>query len=386
LIAATLTGDFEKLDKIEFDRIKIILKPSSGTKKPSIEVIKSKKLDVPFYDIAYELRRSQKDPPLKFDLDALEQERFYRGAPPRTLRERMIRDHFLDVRRQLEEFVNVSWLSVHRQNEESQTIEERKSIPPIDQKLLSLNNALVKHFSSLSRKFSDNIIEFQKRTLLSVITSERTEALFAFSDRIDVDREKKALAGIFEVLGVEEKHYAQKIRSHFDKFNQAIKSREQNHGKISIDQFAAIYNTWRSHSLVQDYEALQMKKIEIFRSRDIFLEVLNNLLGGRKSVSLSERSELVFETKSGKRIPLNELSSGEKQLLIILGEALLQQEMSVIYIADEPELSLHLNWQEALTSSIAKLNHNAQIIFATHSPDIVAGLSDKIINMEDVVQ
>ena len=103
-------------------------------------------------------------------------------------------------------------------------------------------------------------------------------------------------------------------------------------------------------------------------------------------MSLSERNELSFETRNKKQIPIEELSSGEKQLLIILGEALLQQEKAVVYIADEPELSLHVSWQETLTDSISKLNPNAQIIFATHSPDIVSSHSDKIINMENVIK
>ena len=87
-----------------------------------------------------------------------------------------------------------------------------------------------------------------------------------------------------------------------------------------------------------------------------------------------------------KPIEIEALSSGEKQLLIILGQALLQDLTPVIFIADEPELSLHVEWQEKLTPSIAELNPNAQIVFATHSPDIVGAYSHRIINMEDVAK
>lgn len=380
LVAATLTGDFEKLDKIEFEKIKIILKPKSGAKKPSIEVKKLKRQDSPFYDITYEFRTSQSEKPLVYGFDAIEQERFFRGMPPRMLRDRMIKDHFVDVKRQLEDFVNVSWLSIHRMNDENSPSEDRKAMPPIDQKLNSLNNTLVRHLSSLSRKYSDNISEFQKKTLLSVLTPEKGNVLQAFFQKIDIENEKKALTGIFETLGVDEKQYAQKIKNHFDKFSSAMKTSQEG-ASYTIEQFAALYNTWRSHSLVLDYEDLQRKKAEIFESRDNFLEVLNELFGGRKTVKISERNELIFETAKNKEILINELSSGEKQLLIILGETLLQQGMPFVFIADEPELSLHLSWQEALTTSISRLNANAQIIFATHSPDIVAQHQDKIIDM-----
>lgn len=66
-------------------------------------------------------------------------------------------------------------------------------------------------------------------------------------------------------------------------------------------------------------------------------------------------------------------------------EALLQRGAPIVYLADEPELSLHIGWQEKLVSSVAKLNPRAQLIFATHSPDIVGRYQDKIIDMTNWV-
>ncbi|MNJ81122.1 hypothetical protein D3C77_797770 [compost metagenome] len=68
-----------------------------------------------------------------------------------------------------------------------------------------------------------------------------------------------------------------------------------------------------------------------------------------------------------------------------MGEAVLQNSEPCIYIADEPELSLHILWQEQLTKAISDLNVNAQIIFATHSPDVVGTHGDKVIDMESVL-
>jgi predicted ATPase len=79
------------------------------------------------------------------------------------------------------------------------------------------------------------------------------------------------------------------------------------------------------------------------------------------------------------------LSSGEKQLLILLSEVLLQKQTPSIFITDEPELSLHVSWQEKLVSSLRSLNSQAQIIAATHSPDIVGVLSDRAIDMESII-
>ena len=86
------------------------------------------------------------------------------------------------------------------------------------------------------------------------------------------------------------------------------------------------------------------------------------------------------------KIYLSQLSSGEKQLFILLAEAVLMNQHTVISITDEPELSLHIAWQRNLLSSIRKLNSNAQIIVATHSPEIAGGFPDKIIDMESIVK
>ena len=105
----------------------------------------------------------------------------------------------------------------------------------------------------------------------------------------------------------------------------------------------------------------------------------------RKKFYINARNELEVITQSNKPLLLSQLSSGEKQLLIILGEAFLQQNKRFIYFADEPELSLHINWQENLVQHLKELNPNAQIIFATHSPDIVSCFGENIINMENII-
>lgn len=393
LLAAVLTADLERLDRIDFEKVIIVFKEPKGRKNPSLEVNKTQKEGLPYFDINFQFKNSSKDAPILFDLDAIEQERFYRGQPSRMIRDRSYRERSADIRTQLRSLAKVSWLSVYRNSEDSRHPEDRRFIPAIDQKLRDLNNNLVRYFSTLSKKFADHTLEFQKKSFLSVLTPERYESIFTFALELDIEEERKTLGEIFQVLGVEPRQYSQKIKSHFEKLSKAIATSKSGNGGLPVDDFTTLYNSWRAHSLVADYEDLQSKKSEIFKPRDTFLEVFNILLGGRKTASLSEKNELTISTKSRRKglpeiekkdIPLEELSSGEKQLLIILGEALLQESQPSIYIADEPELSLHISWQEQLTTAISRLNENAQIIFATHSPDIVGGHQDKIINMEGI--
>ena len=97
-----------------------------------------------------------------------------------------------------------------------------------------------------------------------------------------------------------------------------------------------------------------------------------------------EGGNLTVSTKQG-GIELRDLSSGEKQLLILLTEALLQKETPCIFLADEPELSLHIEWQRMIIPAIMELNPNAQVIAATHSPEVASKFSDSIFDMEDLI-
>ncbi|MBF4987174.1 AAA family ATPase [Methylophilus sp. 14] len=379
LIAAALNADFEKLDKIQFLKVLIKLQEIKGKKNPTIEILKNQKEGLPYYDIEYRIKRSSKDDAQIFDLDAVAEEQFYRGIPPRMLREKVIRERFLDIRRQLSELVNLCWLSIHRNNNLSINEEHKKNLSPIDYKLLELNNSFTRYFSQLNRKYGEHTLEFQKKVFLSLLTVNESR-IKEFTKGINTETEKEDLASVFDLLGVEQNKYKQSLNIFVEKVQKAQSALENK--TFDLTDFAVLYNAQKTHALVQYYEDLEKSKAEIFEPRDTFLSVVNELFDGRKVIGISERNDITVKTRDGKSIDLEDLSSGEKQLLIILGEALIQDKRSMIFIADEPELSLHIKWQEKLTSSISRLNPNAQIIFATHSPDIVSIYSNKVINME----
>ena len=71
--------------------------------------------------------------------------------------------------------------------------------------------------------------------------------------------------------------------------------------------------------------------------------------------------------------------------MILLTETILQKNAPFVFLADEPELSLHIEWQEKIISSIKRLNDLSQVIVATHTPEIAAGWNKNLINMEDII-
>lgn len=102
------------------------------------------------------------------------------------------------------------------------------------------------------------------------------------------------------------------------------------------------------------------------------------------SISTTNTSTLVFQ-QEGEILHLEQLSSGEKQMLLILMKVFLLEKKPSVLLMDEPEISLHISWQQSLIEVIRTLNPNCQLILATHSPSIFAkGWADKITYIEDL--
>jgi len=74
---------------------------------------------------------------------------------------------------------------------------------------------------------------------------------------------------------------------------------------------------------------------------------------------------------------LKELSSGERQILIILTFLAFLAGNNSIFVIDEPELSLHIRWQGYLIDALQKLRPaDCQIVVATHAPEIAGRARD----------
>lgn len=128
---------------------------------------------------------------------------------------------------------------------------------------------------------------------------------------------------------------------------------------------------------------------DILKKRDWLFDKLNDLFmpTHKRFVESEEDTRPSVILSNGIKLSLFQLSSGEKQLLIILLTVLCQDEKSAILLLDEPEISLHTRWQHELIEIIRTLNPNCQIIAMTHSPSIFNdGWRDKVIWMADVLK
>ncbi|MDR1757128.1 MAG: ATP-binding protein [Culturomica sp.] len=119
----------------------------------------------------------------------------------------------------------------------------------------------------------------------------------------------------------------------------------------------------------------------------MFYNTVNHLFAKtEKTIEIDPYSNHLVFVDNGEQIPLYKLSSGEKQLLIILLKVFLMEEQPYILLMDEPEISLHIEWQYRLFEEIRRLNPYCQIITSTHSPSLFGdGWGDKLFFVEEMI-
>ena len=120
---------------------------------------------------------------------------------------------------------------------------------------------------------------------------------------------------------------------------------------------------------------------------DKFIKSLNEIFKeSDKIVSFNEAMELEFLFKNEKLSFVN-LSSGERQIIYTLLKVAIATKNNALILMDEPEISLHLSWQEKLITQIRTINPDSQLIIVTHSPAIVMnGWLDSFVDIQDIIK
>ena len=119
----------------------------------------------------------------------------------------------------------------------------------------------------------------------------------------------------------------------------------------------------------------QQKAAEVSAPKKQFQDMIDELFADTQKKIDRKSNEIQFiqTNPSGTTevITPYQLSSGEKQMLAILLTVLVEDREPYALLMDEPEISLHIDWQQRLIDLIRQLNPNAQIILSTHSPALI---------------
>ena len=144
-------------------------------------------------------------------------------------------------------------------------------------------------------------------------------------------------------------------------------------GAANADVFASRFNA--INKLSEAFTAFERKETDAYRKIGLYLGTVNSFFrNSGKEVLFEEKSnELVFRfLGTGEEKNIGNLSSGERQILILLSFIAFEEHAPSVLIVDEPEISLHPRWQQGFVEAMLGLiADGTQIILATHSPEIV---------------
>ena len=123
---------------------------------------------------------------------------------------------------------------------------------------------------------------------------------------------------------------------------------------------------------------------DVSKPKVMFQDMMDRLFDDTHKKIDRKSNEIQF-IQNGEVLTPYQLSSGEKQMLVILLTVLIEDGEPYALIMDEPEVSLHIEWQQSLISLIRSLNPHAQIILSTHSPALIMdGWMDRVTEVDDI--
>ena len=382
LLAAVLRADFPVLYSVQFDSIVIKLKAKKRNVKPIIVVEKTVDDDIGNFELRFTVKEKSSDKEgYTFVVNGPFDEKLYRD--PRYLRSRRAREKGAQLSQILGRIVEVNWLSIHRTNIESERshIREESFDSLVDQKLNQISNSFSSYFSLLSSQAETESKNFQEHVFLSLL--DQVHDVGEIFRQIDRDSaEKSTLVRVLKELGIANNKATKSVDGHLTRLSEAKQRWAKD--EFELNDAITLSDARRVSEMIEQWKILQAKRAEIFEPRTLFEEIINNLFIG-KDLHFDTRNVPHVHLNSDDKVDISVLSSGEKQLFILLGEALLQEERLVVFISDEPELSLHVSWQSSLFGNVRKLNSSCQIISATHSPDIVGKFQNRVIKIEDCI-
>ena len=125
---------------------------------------------------------------------------------------------------------------------------------------------------------------------------------------------------------------------------------------------------------------------EVFAKIDLFRKILNARFLNKK-LTISQTGFGIL-TADGSQLDPALLSSGEQHEIVLLYELLFRVRNNSLILIDEPEISLHVAWQEAFLQDLGQMAQLSKFdaLIATHSPQIISDRWDLAVELRGVVQ
>jgi predicted ATPase len=124
---------------------------------------------------------------------------------------------------------------------------------------------------------------------------------------------------------------------------------------------------------------------DIYNVIEVFINNVNFYYSDKTiSFNINKGFEIIHSSKE--ILPPSVLSSGEKHLLLLFCNSLLSKNRNGIFIIDEPEISLNVEWQRTLINTLSLFQQfsNQQFLIASHSIEIVSPFSNNILHLKNL--
>lgn len=381
ILHAVLAVDVDALYENSFRSVHVNL--SDGKRTRTIRADRTESPSSPFPVIEYHISNRRFAAPLVGGDD---------GRPMPTSMRRRAMEEAQRIKLELSKLVSVASLSVYRiggdPDPEFRERPTRRHASTVDLRLASLMQRLTQYQLELSNRARVISSQLQHDVLTSLLYSEEKARNPGYALDFDEAVEKQKLVSAYKQLGVSGQEIAKKINEHIGAVTNTVKTLKARTAPNAAGDseppridLAALEAFKLTSTVVEMSLRAEQGTKAIFSQIDLFIQTLRSFVPDKTFTFTL--GELTVANEGS--IPLAKLSSGEKQLLILFIEALLQRQQPYIFLADEPELSLHISWQRNIVSAIRSLNPNAQIVVATHSPEIAGKYKNRILDMEDIL-
>ncbi|MEN8220956.1 MAG: AAA family ATPase [Pseudomonadota bacterium] len=131
------------------------------------------------------------------------------------------------------------------------------------------------------------------------------------------------------------------------------------------------------------------EKLSIFDDLLLRIETFLNIISPKlrnKKFMVNRQNGFLIETTHGTKSSLqpSELSSGEQHEIVLFYELIFKTRDNSFFLIDEPEISLHVDWQRQFLSDISKIAKLGKhsFIIATHSPQIIGSRRDLAVALD----
>lgn len=258
------------------------------------------------------------------------------------------------------------------------------------------NNEVLRHFKNFQVFLNDKkCLYIKEQRIFSASRSNEGNERYTITE-LATDLKKR--------YALQKSRYtdeSQRIDSSFVErlLGRSYEAYEENEYREKINALKNIVEKYKKFGLISNYSFVgqfdrdfkpalslyindMLKKIEVYDEFYRQLSLFNQFVNGKglsnKTMILDEKAGISFRSDSGRIVPLQKLSSGEQNLVILYYRLVFETEPNTLLLIDEPENSMHVEWLERMMSDYMVMEGDlkCQMIIATHSPIFIGNNFD----------